>query len=327
MNAREVVIGNIENQDPGRIGFCFGPAPDGTPRRNDLVWVGVEYQAKTKTWVDGEMEYFVDVWGNVWHRFLNMSQGGEVCKPVLENWNDMDNLELPDLGNPDRFFEARRIGASEDELFRIGTMPGWCFDICRYMRKMEIYFTDLIAERENIQILHGRITSLLEQIIDQFGEAGLDAIFFFEDLGTQIGPLIGPPMWNEIYRPLYERLTSRAHGYGMKVIQHSCGYNWDLIDDLCEAGIDCFQFDQPALYDLPGLAGKLKTHGVGLFSPCDIQKALPTGNRGKIERETKRLVQTFRGGFIAKQYPDLPGIGVAPQWDQWAYEAFELSGV
>jgi len=32
----------------------------------------------------------------------------------------------------------------------------------------------------------------------------------------------------------------------MKVIQHSCGYNWELIDDLCEVGIDCLQFDQPA---------------------------------------------------------------------------------
>jgi hypothetical protein len=137
---------------------------------------------------------------------------------------------------------------------------------------------------------------------------------------------MSPAMWRDVFRPLYERLTSRAHRYGMKVIQHSCGYNWALVDDLCEAGIDCLQFDQPAVYDQPALAAKLRRHRVGLFSPCDIQKVLPTGDRALIERETRRLVATFRGGFIAKNYPDLKGIGVQPEWDQWAYEAFLAVG-
>ena len=53
---------------------------------------------------------------------------------------------------------------------------------------------------------------------------------------------------------------------------------------------------------------------------------LPTGDRGLIEAETRRLVETFHGGFIAKNYSDLNGIGVRPEWDQWAYEAFLKAG-
>ena len=49
--------------------------------------------------------------------------------------------------------------------------------------------------------------------------------------------------------------------------------------------------------------------------------------RKLIEAETHRLVETFRGGFIAKNYGDLTGIGVQPEWDQWAYEAFLKAGV
>ena len=37
-----------------------------------------------------------------------------------------------------------------------------------------------------------------------------------------------------------ERLTATAHSYGMKVIQHTRGYNRELIDDLCDSGIDAF---------------------------------------------------------------------------------------
>jgi uroporphyrinogen-III decarboxylase len=102
---------------------------------------------------------------------------------------------------------------------------------------------------------------------------------------------------------------------------HSCGYNWALIDDLVEAGVDCFQFDQPSAYDMPALAKKLREKKVGLWAPVDIQKVLPTGDRTFIEAESRRLVETFRGGLMLKNYGDLNGIGVQPEWDQWAYEA------
>lgn len=322
MTPREIILANIGFECDDRIGFHF----DGG-RRNDFVGAGCRHQIATKTWVDGEFEYSTDIWGNVWFRVVGLSKGGEIFKPVLEDWADLDNLVLPDLDNPAYYAAARELGASGNDRFKLGGMPGWPFATCRYMRKMEIYFMDLIAERERIDILHDRITTLFEGVIDRFGEAGMDGVFFCEDLGVQDRVLIGPRMWNDIYRPLYERLTSRAHAHGMKVLQHSCGYNWELVDSLCGAGIDCLQFDQPAVYNQPELAAKLRQHGVGLYSPCDIQKVLPTGRRDFIEAETKRLVETFRGGFIAKNYPDLHGIGVQPEWDQWAYDEFVRSGI
>jgi len=318
MTPREIIIKNIECKCEDRIGFNF---TNGENRLNDFTGVGCHHNIETKRWEKGKFEHWTDVWGNVWHRLKGLSQGGEVYKPILESWDDLDNLKLPDLDNPAYFENARKLSASDTDHFRVGGME-WPFAICRYMRKMEIYFMDLIAERERIDILHDRVTTLLEGMIIRYGEAGMDGVFFCEDLGVQDRLLMSPEMWREIFRPLYERLTSRSHQYGMKVIQHSCGYNWELIDDLCEAGIDCLQFDQPAIYDMPALAEKLRKHRVALFSPCDIQKVLPTGDRQLIESESKRLVETFRGGFIAKNYPDLHGIGVEPEWDQWAYDTF-----
>jgi uroporphyrinogen decarboxylase len=321
MTPREIILANIECQCDDRIGLHFSGG-----RANDFVGGGCAHTIPTERWVEGDTEYYTDIWGNTWFRFVHLSKGGEIFKPVLEEWDALDTLTLPDLDNPAYYERARELGASDTDKFRIGSMPGWPFATCRYMRKMEIYFVDLIAERERIDILHDRVTTLLEGVIDRFGEAGMDGVFFCEDLGVQDRVLIGPSMWDDIYRPLYERLTSRAHAHGMKVIQHSCGYNWELVDNLCGAGIDCLQFDQPAVYDMPALAEKLRGHGVGLYSPCDIQKVLPTGDRALIERETRRLVNTFRGGFIAKNYGDLHGIGVEPEWDQWAYETFLRTG-
>ena len=319
---RDIIRQNIAFAGSERIGFNFS----GAGRRDDFAFCGVEHGFRDKVWAEGDVEYRTDMWGNVWHRIVGMSSGGEVFRPVLEDWGALDNLLLPDLDNPAYYGGARALAASGTDRFRVCFLPGWPFAICRYMRKMEVYFVDLIAERERIDVLHDRVTSLLEGVIDRCGEAGLDGIMFCEDLGIQDRTLISPAMWRDIFRPLYERLTARAHRYGIKVIQHSCGYNWALVDDLCGAGIDCLQFDQPAVYDLDALAAKLRGHGVGLFAPCDIQKVLPTGDRALIERESHRLARTFRGGFIAKNYPDLHGIGVQPEWDQWAYDAFVKAG-
>lgn len=321
LTPREVVIQNIECRCEERIGLNFD-----RDRRNDFVGAGIDHGFKPKVWIEGRYEYSTDLWGNTWHRIVGLSQGGEVFKPALESWDQLDRLNLPDLDNPVHYRGARDLAASGRDTFRVGWLPGWPFATCRYMRKMEIYFMDLIENRDHIDVLHDRVTSLYERVIDRFGEAGMDGVMFCEDLGIQDRTLMSPDMWRDIFRPLYERLTSRAHRHGIKVIQHSCGYNWALVDDLCEAGIDCLQFDQPAVYDQPALAAKLRAHGVGLYSPCDIQKVLPTGDRALIERETRRLVDTFRGGLIAKNYGDLNGIGVKPEWDQWAYEEFLRSG-
>lgn len=318
---RDIIRQNIEFKCDERIGLHFDHG-----RRNDFTGAGIQHGIELKRWVDGQMEYSIDLWGNVWHRLVGLSQGGEIYKPVLESWDQLDDLQLPDLDNPAYYQGARDLAASDTDLFKLGWLPGWPFATCRYMRKMEIYFMDLIEHRDHIDVLHDRVTTLFEGVIARYGEAGMDGIMFCEDLGVQDRLLMSPEMWRDIFRPLYERLTSVAHRYDMKVIQHSCGYNWLLVEDLCEAGIDCLQFDQPAIYDQPALAATLRRHGVGLYAPCDIQKVMPTGDRELIERESRRLVETFRGGLIAKNYPDLPGIGVQPEWDQWAYEEFLRAG-
>jgi uroporphyrinogen decarboxylase len=233
----------------------------------------------------------------------------------------LDTLKLPDFDNPKRFERVREHFARPTDRFKLFSMPGWIFASSRYLRKMEIYFMDLIEYREEIERLHNMVTDLLVNVIHLAGECGAEGIFYCEDLGTQNRLLMSPAMWRDIFRSHYIRLTSAAHEHDMKVFLHSCGYNWELIDDLIEAGIDCFQFDQPARYDMPALAEKLRKHKVALWSPVDIQQIMPTGDRNFIESEAERMVDLFRGFLIAKNYGDLHGIGVKPEWDMWAYNA------
>lgn len=325
MTPREIVFANLAHQNPDRPAFNFTGA-----RLNDFVDGGMSASAiyKQRRWVEGDVEYYDDEWGNIWQRLVKGCSGGEIFKPALDDWKKLDGLCLPDFDNPERYEEMTAYFAQPTDKFKLAWLPGWVFSTSRYLRKMEIYFMDLIEYREEIDRLHSKVTGLLERTIRLMGKAGAEGIIFCEDLGVQDRVLIGPEMWREVFKPHYMRLTSAAHESGMKVVMHSCGYNWALIDDLIEAGIDCFQFDQPAAYDMPLLAAKLKLHKIALFSPLDIQKILPTGRKDFIVAEARKMVDTFRGFLIVKDYPDLNGIGVQPEWDRWAYETFlEMSGL
>ncbi len=316
--SREIARGNIEHSQPERIGLNFNRG-----RRNDLVECGLGPSAtfEQRRWVEGNVEYYDDEWGNIWHRLTGGRSGAEIYEPAIRDWSQLGTLRKPDYDNPARYTKARNAFAAAPDRFRVAHMPGWVFATSRYLRKMEIYFADLIEYRKEIEQLHALVTDQLVQMIRMYAAVGADAVFYCEDLGTQDRVLIGPPMWRDVFAKHYRRLTSTAHDLGLKVIMHSCGYNWALLEDLAESGIDCFQFDQPAVYDLQALAALLKRRRVGLLSTLDIQRVLPTGDRALIEAHAQEMVDTFRGGLIMRTYPSLQDIGVEEEWDQWGYEA------
>ena len=69
-------------------------------------------------------------------------------------------VKMTSIINPENFEDARKRFAEDTDHFRLASLPGFPFAICRYLRKMEIYFEDLVLERENIDELHRRVTTL-----------------------------------------------------------------------------------------------------------------------------------------------------------------------
>ena len=324
MNPREIILANIEHTGPPRPGLTF----DGG-RINDMLGVGVvPHGYRQKRWVDGKVEYYDDEWGNLWVRMREGSIKGEILKPAIEDWRQLDDLKPPDYAHPDCAAQMMALFQQPTDKFKIAYIGGWIFDNARYLRKMEVYFCDMALYPEELHRMHQIVADVYEQKIHLAGKAGADGIMIGEDMGTQTGLLFSRKMFREYFKAMYTRLMGIAHDYGMKVLMHSCGQNWDIVPDLLDAGVDVFQFDQPALYDMPKLAALLKARKAALWSPVEIQKILPTGDRAVIEAGARQMIDIFEGGLICKNYGDLHGIGVAEEWDMWAYRAIcERAGV
>ncbi len=317
MEAREIILANIDRTDPPRCGMTFD-----RDRINDMLGCGLRPNGyQQQRWVDGKVEYYDDEWGNIWVRMREGSIKGEIHRPAVESWDQLATLEPPDYSHPDCAAEMMARFSQPTDKFKIAHIGGWIFDNARYLRKMETYFCDMALYPEELQRMHRLVATVYEQKIHLAGSAGADGIMIGEDMGTQTGLLFSPQMFHFYFKELYRRLMGIAHDYGMKVLMHSCGQNWAILPDLLDAGVDVFQLDQPALYDMPQLAALLKARNAALWSPVDIQQILPTGDRLRIEAGAQEMCDIFEGGLICKNYGDLHGIGVKPEWDMWAYTA------
>jgi uroporphyrinogen decarboxylase len=315
---RDIVLANLNHQDAPRPGLTF----DAGARINDFHEVRLVPAGWTqRRWVEGPLEFYDDEWGNVWSRLKDGCFGGEIHHPALLDWSALDSLRMPTFDHAGNVARIKRLFADSDgSRFRIANISGWVFTNSRYLRKLENYLEDLGSNPDAIEKLHEMVAAVYEAKIRIAGEAGADGITYAEDFGTQTGPLVGPKMFRRFYKPIYTRLMGLAHSYGMKVLMHSCGQNRMLLEDLIECGVDCFQFDQPTIYDYADLSALFRRRKVTLWSPVDIQKVLPTGDRAFIESEARRMCDAFANCLICKNYGDLAGIGVKPEWDRWAYD-------
>ncbi len=324
MNSREIVLRTLDYSGPERLAASF---PE--PYWNDFLQTSYKLTGYDPVWQDvgPERQEYIDEWGNTWAR-LDRSSKGEVAIGALASWEQLDSLVLPDLANPVNF---RRVAEACEEnagqRYVIGHLPGFPFNIARKLRRLDLFLMDILLEPERVSTLLQRIQDLLAQTIISYADAGVDAVMFPEDWGTQLGLMIRPAVWREMFKPGFVALCQTAHSHGVRVFMHSCGKITDIIPDLIEAGIDLLQFDQPQLHGIDTLA---RFHGqITFWCPVDIQKTLQSGDPAAIEQEARELITSLggpEGGLIGGYYADNVSIGLDPSWQEIACRAFMRYG-
>ncbi len=326
MTSREIIRRVIEYDSPPRIGFTFPPF-DGRPRLHDLTGGGPspDPDRAGEDWCDDGSggEVMTDEWGCVWRRIKGKTVGGEVIHPALPTWDDLDAYAPPSVADPARYESCLRAREANPDAYFLGNIICCSFATARYLRGLEQYLFDCAATPERVRGLNRMVNDLALAQLDIYADLGADGVFFCEDWGTEDRLLVSPRMWDEIFRPDFERLITHAHLRGLTVWMHSCGYVRDIVPALAEIGLDVLQLDQPELSGLDFLAefsGRL-----AYWCPVDIQKILPTGDRALIESRARAMLEKLAsrgGGFIAGCYGDNASLGVDPLWQHWAYEAF-----
>ena len=256
--------------------------------------------------------HFRDMFGVVWNR-----TGADRDIGVI------DSVLIPDLETSSYVFPAldeKRLRAEFEELVRTKgdcfTMAGFGFSMFERawsLMGMENVLASMIMYPDELHELLDRICEYYLGMIDIALEYDIDGVYFGDDWGQQKGLIMGAAHWRTFIKPRMARYYQRAKSKGKYVMQHSCGDCHEIIGDLIEIGIDCYQTFQPEVYDIHKMKAEYGKN-ITFWGGISTQQCLPYADEEGVRMETVRIIRALRsnGGLIVAPTHDI-AFDVPPQ--------------
>lgn len=237
-----------------------------------------------------------DVFGVVWDRSVDKDIG-DVKGCILEN-PTLEGYTFPDPLDPRLFADIESEISKKPDMFRVFQIGFSLYERAWTLRGIENLLMDFYINPQFVNQLFDAICDYNLRQIDKALEYDIDAVYFGDDWGQQIGLIMGYDLWKEFIYPRLQRMYGRVREAGKYVMIHSCGDVDELFDDLISIGLNCFNPFQPEVMDVDELLlryrGRLAFHG-GL----SMQKTLPFGTKEEVARESQHLLELGRdGGYI-----------------------------
>jgi uroporphyrinogen decarboxylase len=242
---------------------------------------------------------------------------------------DIVRYPWPDPDDPGmtRGLRDRIDGIRNDTDYAIVlNLPSAFVHASQYLRGFEDWFDDCINDHKRLEALFDAILevnmAICERALRLVGDR-VDVVFTADDLGTQGGPQVSPELFRKLFKPRLKRYLTLIHDLSpAKILFHTCGSVWLLLDDLVDAGIDILNPIQvtAAQMDTP----KLKERYGNLLSfwgAIDTQQVLPRGSTDDVKAELRRRIDDLghQGGYVVAAVhniqPDVPPENTVAMYD------------
>ena len=167
---------------------------------------------------------------------------------------------------------------------------------------METALVKMITEPAVFNAVLERIVEFYLEANEIFYEAAkgrLHAVLIGNDFGGQTGLMLSADKIREFALPGTRRLVEQAHRFGLKVIHHSCGSVFPIIQDLIDCGVDAVHPIQALAKDMD--AENLKNHFDGKISfvgGVDHQYLLVSGSPDEVRERVRELKKLFPTGLV-----------------------------
>ncbi len=237
----------------------------------------------------------------------------------FEDYNDVADIEKFNWPDPSKYLDReeskRRAKAIDKDYARMGILWSAHFQDACSAFGMEQALMVMLTNPDMFQAVIDRITDFYLKANEIFYESTkgyLDAVLIGNDFGSQTGLMVDPAMLSEFVFTGTKKLIDQAKSYGLKVMHHSCGSIFPIIDDLINLGADIIHPIQALAEGMD--APNLKKHfdkKVCFCGGVDAQYLLVSGAPDMVSRKVKELVELFPTGLIVSPsheaiLPDIP---------------------
>jgi uroporphyrinogen decarboxylase len=220
---------------------------------------------------------------------------------------ELEAFPFPDMTEPWRHegLEEEVSAAKAEEYTVVGQMSQTTLETAYCMRGIERLFTDFYERPEYVEVLFEKIAAQRRFQARRFAEAGVDVLRIGDDIATQAGLLVGPPLYRERLKPFHASVVAagRAVNPSLQVLYHSDGKLTGLLPDLIEVGVTAINPVQPECMDSRETKREFGRDLV-LWGCCPVQSTYAFGSREDIITHVGLLKGPLAvgGGLVAQFY-------------------------
>jgi uroporphyrinogen decarboxylase len=183
------------------------------------------------------------------------------------------------------------------------------FEQLQQLRGMQNFLMDLAYHSAGLERLMDDLLAFNLRWIEKWTRLEYDGLHFADDWGSQVGLMIQPSQWRQLFKPRYAEMFAAVRQAGMDVWFHSDGKINAILPELVEIGVTVVNC-QARLVGFDWIGANLRGK-VAFRTDIDRQQILPFGSPSQVKEEVHRTFEacgTSAGGIVAcgEIGPDVP---------------------
>ncbi len=169
---------------------------------------------------------------------------GIPTKPGIADRKSWSRVTLPDPDSRGRYAPIGEAAAEakrgrKDDIAVIAGVRG-AFSMLTIIMGLAELSLAIYDDPGFVEELVSRLTDYWTAVSVRSVEEGADAVFIANDMGINTGTMIAPDTLRGLFIPPLKKQVDAVHGAGGRVIFHSCGNIEEILPDIADTGIDCY---------------------------------------------------------------------------------------
>jgi len=169
-----------------------------------------------------------------------------------------------------------------------------------FLRGFDNLLADFLLDPEFAHELMDKVLAMSIGMARNAIRAGADAIVVADDYAGNDNPFFSPAIAREFVIPRLKRMVDAIHEEGGKVIKHSDGNLWPILDAIVETGIDGLNPLEPVAGMDIGEVKRRYGHRLCLIGNIDCAHVLSEADPEEVDAAVRDCIRTAApgGGFI-----------------------------
>jgi uroporphyrinogen decarboxylase len=242
------------------------------------------------------------LWLTEWGYTLQDSEeehGVEVHSPI-QTLDDLRRYTPPDPRAPGRYAAVERTLAEYGGRKAVIVHLNDVFSIPRYLMGYENLLMAVAGDPELVAALVDLSVEINLAMAREVAARGVRIVYTGDDFAGDTGPLMSPESFRRLFAPGLRRVIGGFRDLGLRVIKHTDGMLWPIIDMVVDSGIDCLDpIDPVAGMDLAEVKARFGSR-IALKGNVDCSHLMTRGTPDQVAEATRRALRQGApgGGFI-----------------------------